>query len=64
MNSDCQWNAITKEMPEGIRLLLRMEDRNGDISYAIAFYQEGRLHRTAQEEKDATQAVFWMRIPD
>ncbi len=65
MSLDWQWNAWDAgAVPEGKLVVLKMADRNDDVSYAVARCEDGELLFIARENENAALPVHWMALPD
>lgn len=64
--SDIKWRSCTRKTPpNGVRLILKMQDADHNVSYAIGItdVETGKLWYSAREEQ-GTEPVQWMLMPD
>ena len=65
--SEVRWRSYVHEPPpNGAHIILRMMDRQKSISYALGIVdvESKRLDILAQEDKQATDPMQWMAIPN
>jgi hypothetical protein len=64
--AEVKWRSFADENPpHGVRVLLKMEDHDKNVAYAIGItdVETGKLWLSAKE-KGVTEPIQWMLIPD
>jgi hypothetical protein len=54
------WESVDLgKLPQGVRLTLKMADKDDRITYAIGIMEKEGLRYTALEDKNGTKAMYW-----